>query len=339
MRILIVSDAWKPQVNGVVRTLDTTADILRVQGHVVEVIGPDRFRAVPAPSYPEIRLALWPGYKLRRMISHFRPDCIHIATEGPLGWATRAYCRDRRWSFTTSFHTQFPEYLAVRWAIPTGVSYAVLRRFHGAACRTMVATPSLERSLADRDFGGLVRWTRGVDLDLFRPQPGADLGLKRPVMLYVGRVAPEKNLEAFLKVDCAAARTGTKLVVGGGPDLARLKRAYPEVVFTGPQYGDALAHHFAAADVFVFPSRTDTFGLVLVEALACGVPVAAFPVQGPVDVIGTAPVGVLSEDLGLAIDQALPLDRDACRRFAEGYSWAASSQQFLDNLTPIREAA
>jgi glycosyltransferase involved in cell wall biosynthesis len=345
MRIAIVTDAWYPQINGVVRTLDTVRAKLVEAGHEVLVISPDRFRTIPCPTYPEIRLAILPGRGVARMLTQFAPDAIHIATEGPLGIAARRYCRQRRAPFTTSFHTKFPEYVQARFAIPPGWTYRWLRRFHGSAMRTMTATPSLESELRAHGFTNLARWTRGVDTKLFRPRdgdvPDALKDLPRPIYLYVGRVAVEKNIEAFLALDL----TGTKLVVGDGPMMAELKRKYPDVVFAGAHVGEDLARHYAASDVFVFASRTDTFGLVLLEALASGLPVAAYDVTGPRDVLAgmsTAdPVGVLDSDLAVAARAAVKLSPDACRNYALGFSWEASAAQFLGNLAPagVVEAA
>ena len=342
-RILIVSDAWRPQVNGVVRTLATVADELRAMGHTVEVIGPDRFRTVPLPTYPDIRLAILPARKLRRMIEAFRPDTMHLATEGPLGIAARRWAVRRGFAFTTSFHTKFPEYVQARIGLPPGLAYRWLRRFHGAAAGVMVATESLRDDLAERGFRHIRAWTRGVDLSLFSPAPdnapsvalvseGWDK-LPRPLFLCVGRVAVEKNIGAFLELDLP----GSKIVVGGGPQLAQLKRDYPDAHFTGPRYGDALARCYAAADVFVFPSLTDTFGLVILEALACGTPVAAFPVTGPLDVLaGTGDtVGAVDHDLRAAALRALNADRAACRRHAERFAWRACAEIFLSHLTPL----
>ncbi len=331
-RILIVSDAWTPQVNGVVRTLATVAHELRAMGHAVEVIGPDRFRTLPCPTYPDIRLALRPGRRLAAMIAAFQPDALHIATEGPLGLAARRWARREGVAFTTAFHTRFAEYLRARTRIPLRPTYAWLRRFHGAACGTMVATESLRADLAARGFGHLRPWSRGVDLDLFRPDPREDWDLPRPVFLYVGRVAVEKNIGAFLDLDLP----GSKVVVGDGPALAGLRRRYPGVRFTGKRQGAALAASYAGADAFVFPSRTDTFGLVLLEALACGTPVAAFPVSGPRDVLAGAhgTVGALDEDLRAAALAALGADRAACRAYAERFSWRACAETFLEYLVP-----
>lgn len=330
MRILFVTDAWHPQINGVVRTLKTTGHELEKMGHVVRFIGPDQFRTVPMPGYDEIRMALKPRRKLARLIHDFQPQAIHIATEGPLGWAARAICRREGLRFTTSYHTRFPEYLAERMPVPLSLSYAVLRAFHRSSAAVMVATPSIARLLAERGFSNLRRWTRGVDTDLFRPRPKDFIDAPRPVSLYVGRVAVEKNIEAFLALDTP----GTKLVVGGGPMLETLQQRYPQVRFVGPRHGEELAAYFAAADVFVFPSKTDTFGLVMLEALACGVPVAAYPVAGPLDVIGDSGVGVLDDDLGVAVQKALEIDSARCRDYALAHSWQAAANQFIGNVQP-----
>ena len=332
MRLLIVSDAWEPQVSGVVRTLRMVRDQVRAQGYVADIVGPDRFRTVPCPTYPQIPLAVLPRRRLAALIDDFSPDSVHVATEGPLGWAARRICRRRRWPFTTSYHTQFPDYVRMRFGVPLGWSFSMLRRFHGAAARTMVATPTLARQLRDRGFGDLVIWSRGVDVELFRPRDDRVIDAPRPILLYVGRVAVEKNIEAFLETPTV----GTKVVVGDGPLRPALQQRHPDVRFLGEKHGDDLARHYASADVFVFPSRTDTFGLVMLEALASGVPVAAFPVPGPVDVIRDPAVGCLDDQLGRAIEGALDKSRSACRRFAEGHSWAASAGQFLGNLLPVR---
>ena len=334
MRIVIVSDAWLPQVNGVVRTLMRTVDELKGLGHEMQVISPDLFKSFPCPTYAEIRLAVLPRRRLTRLIDSFQPCAIHIATEGPLGLAARRYCLRRKLPFTTAFHTRFPEYVKARIGLPLPVGYAALRRFHKPASGVMVATASLEHELAERGFRNLRRWTRGVDTELFRPRDKSFLDLPRPVHLYVGRVAVEKNIEAFLKLELA----GSKIVVGGGPQLAELSRRYPEVRFAGPRQGEDLARHYAAADVFVFPSRTDTFGLVLLEALASGVPVAAYPVPGPLDVVDGAGVGFLEEDLAFAARQALTISPEACRRYALQFSWQRSAEQFLGNLQPFDPA-
>lgn len=337
MRIAIVTDAWFPQVNGVVRTLDTVRRELESEGHVVEVIGPDRFRTIPCPTYPEIRLALFPTKRLADLLDAFLPDALHLPTEGPLGMAGKKLAKKRRWPFTTSFHTKFPEYLHARTGIPAAWSYAFLRRFHNAADRVMVATPSLEAELSQRGFRNIVRFSRGADLELFRPREPLPLDLPKPVFAYVGRVAVEKNIGAFLALDLP----GSKLVVGDGPQREELQKHYPNAHFIGAKHGEELARAYSAADVFVFPSRTDTFGLVVLEALACGVPVAAYPVTGPRDILSEAdqPVGALSEDLREAALAALKVDRAACRDHALRYSWPAAARQFLDALALIREEA
>jgi Glycosyltransferase len=341
MRIVVVSDAWLPQVNGVVRTLETLTAELHKAGHEVVVIGPGHFRSVACPTYPEIRLALKPGRRLAQLIEAAQPCAIHIATEGPLGWAARRYCLRRHLPFTTAYHTKFPEYIQARFRVPLPLSYAVMRRFHGKSARVMVATQGIEDELVKRGFGNIGRWSRGVDTELFRPRPeargvgGPFAGLPRPVFLYVGRVAVEKNIQAFLDLDLP----GSKAVVGDGPLLAELKRRYPDVRFTGARFGEDLAVHYAAADVFVFPSRTDTFGLVLLEALASGLPVAAYPVPGPLDVIGRSPAGVLSDDLRGAALAARAIGGDTARAHALTFSWGACTRQFLDNLRPFPQAA
>jgi glycosyltransferase involved in cell wall biosynthesis len=329
MRLLIATDAWAPQVNGVVRTLETLGSQLVRLGHEVQFVTPDGFRTVPMPTYPEIRLALFARRAVGRVIDAFKPDAIHIATEGPLGLATRRNCMRRGMSFTTSFHTRFPEYIHARFGVPTAWAYAGLRWFHGPATAVMVATRTLERDLEQRGFKNLKLWSRGVDTDLFKPGAKDWLDLPRPVFLYVGRVAIEKSVEEFLKLDLP----GSKLVVGDGPQLGELQQRYPRVRFTGPKFGHDLARLYAASDVFVFPSRTDTFGLVVLEALASGLPVAAHPVQGPVDIIGgNAKVGALSENLQEAALAALRLSPAVCRAFALEFSWEACTRQFLMNL-------
>lgn len=336
MRLLLVTDAWYPQVNGVVRTLDSVCETMRAQGHEVEVVTPDGFRTIRCPTYAEIRLALRPGPNIARRLDSFAPDAIHIATEGPLGFAAWRLCRRRGLPFTTSFHTKFPEYLHARFRLPVAWGYRWLRFFHSKAERVLVATDTIMNELRDWGFANTVRWSRGVDTELFRPI-GADAvpehlrGLARPIHLYVGRVAVEKNIEAFLSLDI----DGSKLVVGDGPQRDELARRFPDAVFVGARFGEDLARHFAAADVFVFPSRTDTFGLVLLEALAAGTPVAAFPVPGPLDVIADPAVGCLHEDLARAVRTALSLDRDACRAYALGYSWQACADQFRSHLAPV----
>jgi len=331
MRLLIVSDAWLPQINGVVRTLSRVKEELERLDHEVHVISPDLFSTIPCPSYPEIRLSLAPGRKLTRLVDHLAPEAIHIATEGPLGHAARRYCLRRGLQFTTSFHTRFPEYVSARLGLPPAVGYAVLRRFHRPSSAVMTATVSLRHELKRRGFRNLRAWSRGVDTDLFRPGPKDLYDLPRPIFINVGRVAVEKNLTAFLDLDLP----GSKLVVGGGPQLPALKRRYPNVHFTGTKTGSDLARHYAAGDVFVFPSRTDTFGLVLLEALASGLPVAAYPVPGPLDVIGGTGTGCLSENLADAAIRALNIPTQRCRTQALRHSWKACAEQFLDSLQPI----
>ena len=336
---MIVTDAWFPQVNGVVRTLSTLRDELTQLGHAVAMITPDQFRSVPCPTYPEIRLAVRPGRRIAQLIEAHQPCAIHIATEGPLGWAARRYCLKRHLPFTTAYHTKFPEYIQARFRVPLRLSYPIIRRFHAPASSVMVATPTIEQELTARGFARLRRWSRGVDTELFRPHSDAELraalpemmALPRPLFLYVGRVAVEKNIEAFLNADLP----GSKVVVGSGPQLDSLRTRYPQVVFTGPKQGAALAAHYAAASVFVFPSKTDTFGLVMLEALACGVPVAAYPVPGPLDVIGQSPAGVLDHDLSRAARHALSIPHTVCRDYALTFSWQACTLQFLHNLHPF----
>jgi glycosyltransferase involved in cell wall biosynthesis len=331
LRIAIVTDAWYPQINGVVRTLDTVRRELTELGHPIEIIAPDRFRTIPAPSYPEIPLALLPGRRMKRLLDEFAPEAIHIATEGPLGWAARRYCLRRRLPFTTSFHTKFPEYIHARWRIPIRWGYAMMRRFHAPSKGVMVATPSLAATLGGYGFRNLRRWTRGVDTALFRPRPKVHFNGRRPVFLFAGRVAVEKNIETFLALDLP----GTKVVIGDGPLLPALKARHPDTIFTGYKRGEELAEHIASADVFVFPSLTDTFGLVLLEALASGVPVAAFPVTGPIDVAPDAKLGCLDWDLAKAARAALDKRSEDCRAYAEGYSWSACANIFLTNLHPF----
>jgi glycosyltransferase involved in cell wall biosynthesis len=336
-RILIVSDAWTPQVNGVVRTLRTVVQELCDMGKVVEVVGPDRFFTIPMPSYPEIQLAIFPAKRLEKIIDEFQPDALHIATEGPLGMAARAYAIRRKVAFTTAFHTRFAEYLKARTGIPEFISYAWLRRFHGAGAAVMVATQSLRDELVARGFENVRPWSRGVDLAAFSPEPKENFDLPRPIFLYVGRVAVEKNLRAFLKLDLP----GSKLVVGDGPQRRELEAEFPEAHFVGARHGAELAKAYAGADVFVFPSKTDTFGLVVLEALASGLPVAAYPVTGPKDILAESnvPVGALDEDLRKACLKALEIDRTHCRPFAETYSWRSCAERFLDNLVPVTAVA
>jgi glycosyltransferase involved in cell wall biosynthesis len=334
LRIAFISDAWHPQINGVVTTIENTCSTLERSGHRVKLITPDQFKTMPCPTYPSIRLALACYGKLKRQLDDFNPHHIHIATEGPLGMAARRYCLNRNLAFTTSFHTLFAEYVNLRFKIPVSWSYGFLRWFHAPAKRIMVATPSVESDLIARGFkNSMVRWSRGVDTDLYHPRDKAFISLPRPVSMFVGRVAIEKNIDAFLSLDIS----GTKIVVGDGPLLKELKAKFPDAVFVGFQTGEHLANYMAAADVFVFPSRTDTFGIVMLEALASGIPVAAFPVRGPVDVIASDKVGKLDEDLKKAVAKALQLDAKDCRNYAFNYSWANCTEQFFNNLVPAFE--
>jgi glycosyltransferase involved in cell wall biosynthesis len=332
LRILLVTDAWAPQINGVVVTLTNTVRWLERWGHEVHVLSPQGFRTFPMPTYPEIPLAILPGAKVAQRIRDFAPDAIHVATEGPLGGAARAYCLKNGLNFTTAYHTCFPEYVKPRFGIPLGVTYAWLRRFHAASSAILVATPAIRRLLEERGFRNITDWSRGVDTDLFTPGGERFAELPRPVFLFVGRVAVEKNLPGFLGLDLP----GTKLVVGDGPARKQLEERYPDAVFAGARQGAELASYFRRADVFVFPSRTDTFGLVLIEAMASGTPVAAFPVRGPIDVVKDPEAGVLDEDLGAAALAALRLDRGKVARYAQQYSWEHCTRQFLSSLVPAR---
>jgi glycosyltransferase involved in cell wall biosynthesis len=335
LNILIVTDAWSPQVNGVVRTLQSVRSELEKMGHVVAVISPDQFRSVPCPTYPEIRLAL--TLQVGKRIKAAAPDAIHIATEGPLGLAARRYCVRRKLPFTTAYHTQFPDYVSKRTKLPARWFWRYIRWFHRAAKAVMVSTPTVERQLHDNGIAHTRHWGRGVDLACFTvagPRHPAFEALTRPIQLYVGRVAIEKNIEAFLQ----SRHPGTKVVVGEGPGLDGLKTRFPDIRFLGKLLGAELASAYRSADVFVFPSRTDTFGLVLIEALATGTPVAAYPVQGPVDVL-TEEVGAMNENLEQATADALTRDRAACAEYASHFGWNVSARQFLEGLVPIRRSA
>jgi glycosyltransferase involved in cell wall biosynthesis len=316
-RVLIATDAWHPQVNGVVRTLTSLAQSARRLGVLIDFLTPEGFSSVQVPTYPGLRFALPNRHEIARRVEQVDADAIHIATEGTIGCLVRAYCLRHELPFTTSFTTRFPEYVAARIPVPVCWGYQVLRWFHSAAAVTMVSTPSLMTELAQWGFTKLGLWTRGVDTEVFRPEHACNLDLPRPIFLTVGRIAVEKNLEAFLSLDLP----GSKVVVGDGPQEAELRSRFPGVTFLGRLEGEALAARLAAADVFVFPSRTDTFGVVQLEALACGVPVAAYPVTGPKDVIGNRPVGVLDPDLRVACMNALHIPRHACRDFALTHSW------------------
>jgi glycosyltransferase involved in cell wall biosynthesis len=330
MRILVATDAWHPQVNGVVRTLTKLADAAKALDVEFSFLTPQSFRTFAMPSYRDVRLAMPRPARIARLIAEARPDSIHIATEGPIGLMVRRYCRQRKLPFTTSFHTRFPEYVRARVPVPGSLIWRALRRFHAPSRAVMAATPALACELSGRGFGNVVLWPRGVDNNLFYPR-AIDLCLPAPVFLCVGRVAVEKNLEAFLDLDLP----GTKVIVGDGPARAGLEQAYPQAIFLGEKHGEALAEIYAAADVFVFPSRTDTFGLVLLEALASGLPVAAFPVKGPWDVIGDAPVGVLDHDLRSACLAALDISRQACVEFAANHTWEASARAFVDSILAV----
>lgn len=342
LKILIVSDAWEPQINGVVRTYQHIIPHLEAMGHHVQVIGPKRFINTSMPGYDEIRLALLPYYRLKGLIKKYEPDAIHIAVEGPLGWAARRYCLLKNIPFTTSYHTHFPDYVAKRfpdmlraWARQKAIEF--VRFFHKPAASVMVATQSVEDEL--REFGfqnQFRRLTRGVDQSIFNDAPGhLFAGYAKPVMLYVGRVAVEKNLEAFLSLK----KPGTKIVVGQGPDLDMLRKKYPDAVFTGAKTGAELAQHYQSADVFVFPSRTDTFGIVLIEALGCGVPVAGYPVTGPRDIVTEPFLGAVDEDLGVAIDTALGRGTRGERSayVSKHYTWDSVTRDFLHYLIEIDE--
>jgi glycosyltransferase involved in cell wall biosynthesis len=333
MKILIVTDAWEPQVNGVVRTLKSTRRELEQLGHEVAMITPLEFRTIPCPTYPEIRLSLWPRARVAKRIEALAPDAIHIATEGPLGMAARGFAIRHGLPFTTAYHTRFPEYVQARSGIPLSITYRFLRWFHGPSAAVLVPTRVVRDDLVAAGFAKdrVVLWARGVDLDLFKPGTPMPNDLKPPVFLYVGRVAVEKNIEAFLDLDLP----GSKWVAGEGPQLAMLKARHPGVRFTGVLEQPALAALYNAADVFVFPSRTDTFGLVLLEAMACGCPVAAYPVTGPIDVLGDSPAGALDIDLRSACMRALGIDREAARAHAEQFSWEACTREFLRHLHPL----
>jgi glycosyltransferase involved in cell wall biosynthesis len=331
MKVLVATDAWPPQVNGVVRTLKSLQRAAAKLGVTIDFLSPDGFPSFPVPTYPGLRLALPSRRRITERIGQSKPDAIHIATEGPIGFAVRGYCRRRGRPFTTSYTTRFPEYISARSPIPQSWIYAMLRRFHAAASVTMVATPSLTSELSERGFANLGMWTRGVDVDLFRPDRAAALDFPRPIFMTLGRVAVEKNIDAFLSLDLP----GSKIVIGKGPQEAELKRRFPDAKFLGHMDNGVLASHLAAADVFVFPSLTDTFGIVQLEALASGVPIAAFPVTGPKDVVADNPIGVLNEDLRVACLEALSLSREACRAFALTYSWENSARQFIGHARKV----
>jgi len=331
MKIAIVTDAWEPQVNGVVTTMRNTRDHAKMLGHQVQMITPDQFRSIPCPMYAEIRLSLKPYGKLAQVLEDGQPDVIHVATEGPLGAAANKYCTRHGIPFTSSLHTRFPEYIRMRAPVPLNVSYYYLRNFHKAAQNTLVRTATQKAELEKRGFRNLRVWPGAVDIGLFTYRGKEALSLPRPISMYMGRVSVEKGLDDFLQLDLP----GTKVIVGGGPDLNRLRSRYTDAVFTGPKFGEELARTLSAADVFVFPSRTDTFGLCMLEAMACGVPVAAYPVPGPMDVVVNRSTGILDWDLKQAIMQALTLDGDACIEFALEHSWENSTNRFINFQTQI----
>ncbi|GAM03265.1 glycosyltransferase family 4 protein [Novosphingobium sp. MBES04] len=348
MRLALATDAWLPQVNGVVRSLCATLEELTARGHSVETVTPDKFLTVPMPGYAEIRLAMAPRFGVRRMLDAAQPQLVHIATEGPIGWAARGWCLSRGVPFTSAFHTRFPEYAAVRTGISAERFWPIMQRFHAPSSGVLVSTRSFARELAGRGIANTMPWSRGIDHDLFRPEGPRHpvmATLPGPVLLNVGRVAPEKNLEAFLDADIP----GSKVVVGDGPALESLKRRYPDAHFLGPMRGEELASAYRAADGFVFPSRTDTFGLVVIEALACGVPVAAYPVTGPIDILGedgcgvdlpvVCPAGVLDTELSRAIEGALAIPREDAATLGSLYSWERATDQFLTAITRAVEAA
>jgi glycosyltransferase involved in cell wall biosynthesis len=334
MKILIVTDAWEPQVNGVVRTLKMTRRELEIMGHQVEFLSPLEFRSFPCPTYPEISLAFCTPKQLARRIEAIKPDSLHIATEGPLGWMARSFALKHGWPFTTAYHSRFPEYVHARFRIPLNWSYALLRKFHNAANFTVTPTPAIVNDLKKRGFSNPRLWSRGVDFQIFQAAGPRIERSASPVFLHVGRLAIEKNVEAFLALDLP----GEKWVAGDGPERARLQKKYPHVRWFGVLDGQSLASVYRSADVFVFPSLTDTFGLVMLEAMACGTPVAAYPVPGPIDVVQTGVSGVLHADLRQACMQALAMDRDAVVKHACGFNWTIASQQFFDALQPITRA-
>lgn len=335
MKIVIATDAWRPQVNGVVTTYQETVKCLKHYGHQVLLITPEQFFSIPCPTYREIPLSLFPGRKIDKILREFGPDAVHIATEGPIGWAIRSWCLKNGTGFTTSYHTRFPEYIRMRAPVPLIFSYMVVKRFHSKALRTMVATEVLKSELEARGFRNLFIWSRGVDLSTFRPWGKDFIKGPRPVLMYVGRVAVEKNIEAFLCLDTP----GTKFVVGDGPARKKLERKYPDVHFAGVKRGRELALYMAASDVFVFPSLTDTFGIVMIEAAGCGVPVAAYPVTGPNQIIKEGINGALDTNLRNAVDRALRLDGAICRTTALKYSWHECTRRFVSNLHVLNRNA
>ncbi len=333
MKVMIVTDAWSPQVNGVVRTLTTTRREMQAMGHDVDILSPLEFRTLPCPTYPDIRLSVLAGNAAQKRIRDYAPHALHIATEGPLGLAARRYALTHNLPFTTAYHTRFPEYVKARTGMPLSWTYRFLRWFHDPAHAVMAPTPAVKSDLEAFGFDNVVLWSRGVDLDVFKVQASNRLNSEHPIFLYVGRVAVEKNVEAFLELDLP----GSKWVVGDGPALADLRARYPKAHYLGVMKQPELAEVYAAADVFVFPSKTDTFGLVLLEALASGLPVAAYPVTGPIDVLGDSPAGVMHEDLHHACLAALHIDRATARAHAEKFSWRAATEQFVGHLHPAQQ--
>jgi glycosyltransferase involved in cell wall biosynthesis len=339
MRIMIVTDAWEPQVNGVVRTLSRTVQELRAMGHDVQMVTPnDGYKTIPLPTYPEIKMALFAKDDIEERFEAFEPEAVHIATEGTLGLTARRVCIQHRFPFSTSYHTQYPEYVSARFPVPVSWGYMFVRWFHNMAGRVMVATPTMRDLLVSRGFKNLALWTRGVDTDLFSPSlrtsdRGPFAGLKGPILLYVGRVSVEKNVEAFLACDVA----GTKVIVGDGPARADLETRFKDAVFLGAKFGTDLASCYANADVFVFPSYTDTFGLVILEAMATGTPVAAFHAPGPQDIIPGSGAGVIGPDIAANIAACLTIERKNVLTYAQTYSWRACAEQFLANLDPLPE--
>lgn len=343
MRIMIITDAWTPQVNGVVRTMQRVIEELEAEGHVFEVVHPgEGFATMPLPTYPEIKLAMFAERKIKERFEAFEPDAVHIVTEGTIGMAGRKMCLKAHHPFSTAYHTRFPEYVAARFPVPASAGYGFVRWFHKYSGRVMVPTQSMVEELRAKGFINTVAWTRGVNIEQFHPDKRKEAdsaddpfaGLPRPIFLNVGRIAVEKNIETFLKLDLP----GSKVVVGDGPARKDLEKRFPEVTFLGAKFGDELATCFACADVFVFPSLTDTFGLVVLEAMASGTPVAAFEATGPKDVIPGSNAGTITpigEDLSAGAIACLDLNREECRSYAETYSWNAVAHAFLENLQPF----
>jgi hypothetical protein len=332
MKILIVTDAWEPQVNGVVRTLKMTQRELAKIGHEVVFLTPQDFKSIPCPTYPEISLALTTRSKVKAVIESIKPDCLHIATEGPLGWLARGVAMDKKWPFTTAYHSRFPEYVNARFKIPTSWTYSLLRGFHNKGVYNLTPTPAIVEDLRSRGFNNPRLWTRGVDKEIFTPLgPKHPKVSDQPIFLHVGRLAVEKNVDDFLKLDLP----GEKWVAGDGPERARLEKTYKDIRWFGVLDGLSLASLYRSADVFVFPSVTDTFGLVMLEAMSCGTPVAAYPVAGPIDVVQDQVSGALNKDLKAACLKALEISRTDVYQHSLNFSWEKASQQFLSALQPI----